>query len=54
MTCNQCKYHSYIANTHFCDSRNHKRRTVRISQEDTEKDIDCYWTEKKERSANGK
>ena len=30
--------------TNFCDSRNHKRRTVRISKEDVEKDIDCYWS----------
>lgn len=28
MTCEQCKYHSYIGTTHFCDSRNHKRKTV--------------------------
>ena len=48
MTCDQCKYHSYIADTHFCDSRNHKRRTVRISEEDAEKDMDCYWADKKE------
>ncbi len=54
MTCEQCIHHSYIADTHFCDSRHHKRRTVRISQEDAEKDIDCYWTEKKERRTNGK
>ncbi len=46
MTCEQCKYHSYIANTHFCDSKNHKRRTVRISREDAEKDMDCYWADK--------
>lgn len=45
MTCKQCKYHSYIADTHFCDSRNHKRRTVRISREDAEKDIVCYWAD---------
>lgn len=45
MTCEQCKYHSYIADTHFCDSRNHKRRTIRISREDTEKDMDCYWAD---------
>lgn len=50
MTCEQCKYHSYIADTHFCDSRNHKRRTVRISNEDAEKDMDCYWADEKERS----
>ena len=45
MTCEQCKYHSYIGNTHFCDSRNHKRRTVRISKDDAEKDMDCYWAD---------
>ena len=48
MTCKNCKYHSYIDGTHFCDSRNHKRRTVRISEEDAEKDMDCYWADKKE------
>lgn len=46
MTCEQCKYHSYLNGTHFCDSHNHKRRTVRISQEDAEKDMDCRWTDK--------
>ena len=52
MTCKECKYHNYIAevDTHFCDSRNHKRRTVRISREDAEKDIDCYWADEQERS----
>lgn len=50
MTCEQCKYHDYIPviDTHFCESRNHKRRTVRISREDAEKDIDCYWADEKE------
>ena len=48
MTCEQCKYHSYIDNTHFCDSRNHKRKTVRISQEDAEKDMKCYWADNEE------
>ena len=48
MTCENCKYHSYIADTHFCDSKNHKCRTVRISQEDAEKDMNCYWADEKE------
>lgn len=48
MTCKQCKYHSYIAGVHYCDSRNHKRKTVRISQKDAEKDIDCYWADERE------
>lgn len=46
MTCEQCKYHSCIADAHFCESRNHKRKTVRISNEDAEKDIGCYWADK--------
>ncbi len=52
MTCEQCKYHDYITviDTHFCESRNHKSRTVRISQEDAEKDMDCYWADQ-ERNA---
>lgn len=49
MTCEQCRYHTYINDTHFCDSKNHKRRTVRISNEDAKKDIDCLWAYKKER-----
>ena len=49
MTCEQCKYHTYIDGTHFCDSKNHKRRTVRISKEDAQKDIDCLWADKKEK-----
>lgn len=53
MTCKDCKYHSYIANTHFCDSRNHKRRTVRISEEDAERDIDCYWADKESEERHG-
>lgn len=52
MTCEQCKCHDYIPviDTHFCDSHNHKLRTVRISREDAEKDMDCYWANEKERS----
>lgn len=54
MTCEQCKYHNYIDGTHFCDSKNHKRRNghvfqaVRISKEDAEKDMDCLWADKAE------
>ena len=48
MTCKQCKYYNYINNTHFCDSQNHKRKIVRIEQEDVEKDIKCYWADKEE------
>ena len=51
MTCEQCKYHTYIDRTHFCDSKNHKRRIVRISKEDAQKDIDCLWADKKETEA---
>lgn len=48
MTCEQCKYHIYIDGTHYCDSKNHKRRIVRIGKEDAEKDIDCLWADKAE------
>ena len=48
LTCLECKYHEYIHGTHFCNSRNHKRKTVRISQEDAEKDMKCYWADKEE------
>lgn len=45
MKCSDCKYHSVIDYTHFCDSRNHKRKTVRIDKEDAERDIDCKWAD---------
>lgn len=45
MKCTDCKYHSYVDGTHFCDSVNHKRKTVRISSEETKKDIDCEWSQ---------
>jgi hypothetical protein len=48
MTCEQCKYYTYIDRTHFCNSKNHKRKIVRISKEDAEKDIDCLWVDKAE------
>lgn len=46
MKCADCKYHSYVDGTHFCDSINHKRKTVRISDEESTKDIDCKWLRK--------
>ena len=47
MTCEQCKYHSYIADTHYCDSKNHKSEIIMIKREDAEKDMDyCYWADK--------
>ena len=46
MKCDECKYYSYVGGTHFCDSLNHKRRTVRISDEDAQKDMDCKWADK--------
>ena len=52
MKCTDCKYHSYVDGTHFCDSINHKRKTVRISDEETKKDIDCKWSRKEQ--PNGK
>jgi hypothetical protein len=48
MKCEDCKYHSFVAGTHFCDSRNHKRRTVRITEEDSKRDIDCKWADERE------
>ena len=45
MKCKGCKYCSIIDNTIFCDSRNHKRKTVRIDRNDAEKDIECYWSD---------
>ena len=49
MTCEQCKYHTCVNGTYFCDSKNHKRRIVRVSKEDAEKDIDCLWADKEGR-----
>ena len=46
MTCKQCKYHQYRNGTHFCVSKNNKRRIVRISEKDAKKDIDCLWAYK--------
>ena len=43
MKCEDCKYHLFLGGTHFCVSRNHKRKDVRIDREDAEKDIDCLW-----------
>lgn len=51
MKCEDCKYHSYVGGTHFCDSRNHKRRTVRIDEDDAQKDIDCKWADKESSDA---
>lgn len=48
MKCEECKYHSVDGYTHFCDSRKGKRKTVRISKEDAEKDIDCVWADEEE------
>ena len=50
MTCKDCKYHSYIGGTHFCDSRNHKRKTVRISEDDAQKDMNCKWADREEKT----
>lgn len=49
MKCEDCKYHWADGYTHFCESRNGKRKTVRISREDAEKDIDCEWADKEEK-----
>ncbi len=46
MKCKDCKYYSLVDGTIFCDSRNNKRRTVRISKEDAEKDMKCKWADK--------
>ena len=55
MKCNDCKYHTYLGviNTHICRSRNHKRRTVRISEEDAQKDMDCKWADRTEKDKFG-
>lgn len=45
MKCADCKYYSQVGGTIFCDSRNHKRKTVRITREDSERDINCYWSD---------
>jgi hypothetical protein len=50
MNCNDCIYHTYINDTHFCVSRNHKRKTVRIDNEDSKKDIKCLWVESENRN----
>ena len=47
MKCKDCNYYSIVDGTIFCDSKNHKHRTVRISKEDSEKDIDCKWADEK-------
>lgn len=52
MICKECKYHTYINGTHFCDSKNHKRKTIRISREDAEKNIDCFWADKTGKEKN--
>lgn len=48
MTCYECKYHSIVCGTYFCDSRNRKRKTVRIDKDDAERDIDCLWADRVE------
>lgn len=48
MKCRDCKYYSYVDGTIFCDSRNHKRKTVRIGRDDAERDINCLWSDEYE------
>lgn len=48
MVCKDCVYYTKIYGTIYCDSKNHKRKTVRIDKQDSEKDIDCKWADKKE------
>lgn len=43
MKCEDCKYHSVYGYTHFCDSKNGKRKTVRIKN--PEADIPCKWAD---------
>ena len=45
MKCKDCKYYSSDGDTVFCDSRNHKRKTVRIKAKDAERDMNCYWSD---------
>lgn len=47
MKCKDCNYYSMVNGVIFCDSRNHKKRTVRITKEDSERDIDCKWADDK-------
>ena len=54
MTCEQCRYHSYVYGAHFCDSRNNKRKTIRISETDTKKDIECWWADKTDKTGEEK
>jgi hypothetical protein len=46
MICKDCRYYNLVDGTIFCESRNHKSRTVRISEEDAKKDIECKWADK--------
>lgn len=48
MTCYECKYHNVVCGTYFCDSRNRKRKTVRIDKNDAKRDIDCLWADRVE------
>ena len=48
MKCENCNYYELISGTIFCNSKNHKRRVVRIDREDAERDIDCRWADEKE------
>ena len=45
LNCLECKYHEYIDGTHFCNSRNHKRKTVRISDTEAKKKMQCLWAD---------
>lgn len=53
MTCYECNYHNVVCGTYFCDSRNQKRKTVRIDKDDAERDIDCLLADRVEDKTEG-
>lgn len=52
MICKDCRYYNLVDGTIFCESRNHKRRTVRIDEEDAKKDIECKFADKESEGVN--
>lgn len=48
MKCTECKYHSYIGNTYFCDAN--PKRVTRIDFCEVELDLPCEKHNKREKS----
>jgi hypothetical protein len=48
MKCTECKYHSYIGNSHFCDIVPEK--PTRVMPKDAEMDVPCDKYEQKEKN----